>query len=115
MKLDHEGHDDEHEEADDDERGEGTHREPDDSGAVTVLDFLTREGCPLCDDARSLLEPAARRAGIAVRIVDIDLDLDLPAEFDDRVPVVRDGASGVVLAEGRIDAADVALAVAFCS
>ena len=76
-----------------------------------MLDFLTRTGCPLCDDARRLLEPAAREAGIEVRVIDIDLDFDLRSEFDHRVPVIRDAATGTVLAEGRIDADDVSRTV----
>ncbi len=60
------------------------------------LQFLTREGCHLCDDALLLLR------GVPLEVIDIDNDPALHAEFDERVPVVRDGATGNVLVEGRI-------------
>ncbi len=60
------------------------------------LQFLTREGCHLCDDALLLLR------GVPLEVIDIDNDPALHAEFDERVPVVRDGATGNVLVEDRI-------------
>ena len=51
------------------------------------LQFLTREGCHLCDDALLLLQ------GVPLDVIDIDKDPALHAEFDERVPVVRDGAT----------------------
>ena len=60
------------------------------------LQFLTREGCYLCDDALLLLQ------GVPLEVIDIDNDPALHAEFDERVPVVRDGATGNVLLEGKI-------------
>ncbi len=60
------------------------------------LQFLTREGCHLCDDALRLLQ------GVPLEVIDIDDDPALHAEFDERVPVVRDAATGTVLLEGKI-------------
>ena len=66
------------------------------SPAVTArLQFLTREGCHLCDDAFLLLQ------GVALEVIDIDNDSALHAEFDERVPVVRDAVTGTVLLEGK--------------
>jgi len=59
------------------------------------LQFLTREGCHLCDDALLLLQ------GVPLDVIDIDKDPALHAEFDERVPVVRDGATGNVFLEGK--------------
>ncbi len=59
------------------------------------LQFLTREGCHLCDDALLLLQ------GVPLEVIDIDKDPALHAEFDERVPVVRDGDTGNVLLEGK--------------
>ncbi len=59
------------------------------------LQFLTREGCHLCDDALLLLR------GVPLEVIDIDNDPALHAEFDERVPVVRDSATGNVLLEGK--------------
>ncbi len=56
---------------------------------------MTREGCHLCDEAFLLLQ------GVALEVIDIDNDPALHAEFDERVPVVRDAATGNVLLEGK--------------
>lgn len=67
-----------------------------------TLQFLTRDGCHLCEEAFEMLAGRAGSAGITVAVLDIDEDQALFEEFDLRVPVIRD-ASGVVLAEGVID------------
>ena len=59
------------------------------------LQFLTREGCHLCDDALLLLQ------GVPLDVIDIDNHPALHAEFDERVPVVRDAVAGIVLLEGK--------------
>ncbi len=59
------------------------------------LQFLTREECHLCDDALLLLQ------GVPLEVIDIDNDPALHAEFDERVPVVRDAVTGTVLLEGK--------------
>ncbi len=51
--------------------------------------LYTRQNCPLCDEAKSVLV----RAGISPREVDIDLDPELLRRFNDDVPVIYvDGA-----------------------
>ncbi len=60
--------------------------------------FYTRQGCPLCDKGMV----AARAVfGDSIAVVDIDLDLSLLAEYNDRVPVIAT-ESGEVIAEGAI-------------
>lgn len=59
---------------------------------------MTRQGCHLCDDALELLD------GIALDIIDIDEDPKLLAEYDKRVPVLLDPATGSVLMEGEFSA-----------
>ena len=67
------------------------------SPAVTAgLQFLTRKGCHLCEEALVLLQ------GVSLEVIDIDDDPALHAEFDERVPVVRDAATGTILLEGKI-------------
>lgn len=61
------------------------------------LEFLTRRGCHLCDEALDIVH----RLGINAAIVDVDLDLALLEEFDHRVPVLRDSHTGRIIAEGR--------------
>jgi hypothetical protein len=70
--------------------------------SVSVVKFLTRTGCLLCDEARPLVLAAAKRLSIEVVEVDIDDDDDLVMEFGLRVPVVI-RADEKVLAEGVIE------------
>ena len=58
-----------------------------------------------------MVTAAARRHGVSVVLVDVDRDPELRARFDERVPAVRDGATGAVLAEGVIDPAGAEAAV----
>ncbi len=64
--------------------------------------FYTRAGCHLCDKALSDLEPLAKRHGVDIEIVDIDLDLSMLERYDHRVPVIE-GLDGSVLDEGIVD------------
>ncbi len=64
--------------------------------------FLTRPGCHLCDEARPLVQRAARRVGVEVDEANIDLDDELVARYGLRIPVVL-GPGDVVVAEGVID------------
>jgi len=66
------------------------------------VQFLVREGCHLCDEARPIVLAAARRSGVEVVEVDVDGDDRLVAEFGLRIPVVL-GPGDEVLAEGVID------------
>jgi hypothetical protein len=80
----------------------------DDSGAgpgagQSHLTFLTRRGCPLCDET---LEVVLRHASGSVVVVDIDLDLDLLARYNELVPVLV-GTDGSVLATGPLSSSEV--------
>ncbi|MFV1962250.1 MAG: glutaredoxin family protein [Acidimicrobiia bacterium] len=63
--------------------------------------FLTRPDCHLCDDARPLVEWAARHTSVALDEIDIDRDDHLLSLYGMRIPVVL-GPSEEVLAEGAI-------------
>lgn len=65
-----------------------------------MIELLTRDGCRLCEPVEAVVKRWTRRLGLGLRVVDVDLDLNLIAEYGDRVPVVRDWA-GTVLAEGN--------------
>jgi glutaredoxin len=52
------------------------------------VQLLTRAGCHLCAAAEETLTRVAGEAGLPVELVDVDADLDLQAEYGDRVPVV---------------------------
>ena len=71
----------------------------DDSGRRTVR-FLTRRNCQICDEALPGIQSWSERLGLALEVVDVDLSLELLADYDHRVPVVLD-AAGEVLLEGR--------------
>ncbi len=59
----------------------------------------TRRGCPLCDKG---IARARRVFGEdSVRLVDVDLDLDLLERYTDRVPVVET-EDGIVIDEGLV-------------
>lgn len=66
------------------------------------IQFVTRTGCHLCDQAEPVVRAVAGRLGVAVKILDIDSDDDLIRRYSLRVPVVLD-ADGAVVAEGLID------------
>ncbi|MBI4567606.1 MAG: glutaredoxin family protein [Planctomycetes bacterium] len=53
-----------------------------------VIEFYTRAGCRLCDQALPLVEREARRLGFTVRVRDVDADPDLAREYGLAVPVV---------------------------
>jgi hypothetical protein len=66
------------------------------------MKFITRKDCHLCEEAWLIVAEVAKRSGVDVEIVDVDLAAELVGEYRDRVPVVI-GPSGTVLAEGRMD------------
>ncbi len=68
--------------------------------AAIVL--YTRQGCHLCDDAKAMLESAARRHPLVLQAVDVDTDPDLVARSGLEVPVVM--IDGCVRFRGRINA-----------
>ncbi|HSG79372.1 MAG TPA: glutaredoxin family protein [Acidimicrobiia bacterium] len=76
------------------------------AGSITLL---TRPGCELCHEALGHLRPWADRLRLEVREVDIDGDRDLTRQFGFRIPVFLDD-SGRVLAEGRIEGRQAAVA-----
>jgi hypothetical protein len=73
---------------------------------VKTVRFLTRQGCPVCDEAYQVVAPLAAKRGIAVDVHDVDLDLRLLGRYDHRVPVLLDPTTGNVLAEGHIGRRD---------
>jgi glutaredoxin len=69
---------------------------------VPSITFYTRVGCQLCDKALEQLEPLARRHGVDIETIDIDLDLELLERYDHRVPVIET-ADGSVIDEGIVE------------
>jgi glutaredoxin len=52
------------------------------------LTLLSRTGCHLCDDARTILAGVAAEKGLAWDEIDVDAVEQLADEYGDRVPVV---------------------------
>ncbi|MGY1806753.1 glutaredoxin family protein [Blastococcus sp. SYSU D00669] len=55
---------------------------------MSRLQLLTRAGCHLCEEAAATLAQVAAEAGLVPATVDVDADMELQAEYGDRVPVV---------------------------
>jgi glutaredoxin len=60
------------------------------------VELITRRGCHLCDDALELLQSM----GVEPELRDVDLNSQLFADYDFRVPVVL--VEGRVVGEGRL-------------
>ena len=52
------------------------------------LTLVSRDYCHLCHDMEAALAPLAVEFGVAVRVVDVDVDPDLEALYDELVPVL---------------------------
>jgi thioredoxin reductase (NADPH) len=55
------------------------------------LTLLSRRYCHLCHDMEVALAPLTAEFGIAVKVVDVDSDPFLEAEYDELVPVLLHG------------------------
>ena len=75
-------------------------------GPVTLY---TRAGCPLCDEARALLDTLAERLGFSIEAVDVDADLELRARYNYAVPVIAAAGEEVARAPIRAAALEAAL------
>ena len=75
-------------------------------GPVTLY---TRADCPLCDEARVLLDALAERLGFTIEAVDIDANRELRARYNYAVPVVAVGGEEVGRAPIRAAALETAL------
>lgn len=56
---------------------------------MSAIRFYTTSGCHLCDEARALLEPVARRRGLAVECIDIMDDPAAEAAYATAIPVIE--------------------------
>ena len=75
-------------------------------GPVTLY---TRADCPLCDEARALLDALAERLGFSIDAIDIDADRELRARYNYAVPVIAAGGEEVARAPIRAAALEAAL------
>jgi glutaredoxin len=56
--------------------------------APVRVEFYTREGCCLCDDALNALENARRRYLFDLDVIDVDRAADLQQKYGSLVPVI---------------------------
>ncbi|MDE2668271.1 MAG: glutaredoxin family protein [Chloroflexota bacterium] len=75
-------------------------------GPVTLY---ARADCPLCEEARALLDELAERLGFAIEAVDIDGDRELRARYNYAVPVIAVGGEEVARAPIRVAPLEAAL------
>lgn len=64
--------------------------------------LYTRDGCHLCDIARTTVQNVCAEAGVEWREVDIDTDPRLREKYGEEIPVVL--ADGATVGFWRIDA-----------
>lgn len=57
------------------------------SAAAPRITLLSRPGCHLCDDARSVIERVAADLGVAFEERDITLSADDLAQYSEMIPV----------------------------
>lgn len=57
------------------------------AGERPRIRLLTREDCPLCDEAEAVLRDLRREVAFTLDLVDVDGDADLRRAYGDRVPV----------------------------
>jgi glutaredoxin len=65
------------------------------------VDFYTRNGCCLCDEALHLIETAGKRYPIELSLIDVDQDPALCKQHGNCVPVVA--VNGRVRFHGRVN------------
>jgi len=52
------------------------------------IEIYSRPGCHLCDDAKAVIEPFARRYSIDLIVTDVDTDEELRQAYGSEIPVV---------------------------
>lgn len=66
-----------------------------------IIDFYTRPGCHLCDDARKVLDPMTKELSLPVQERNIDMSDEWTEKYGLMIPVVE--IEGEVLAYGHIE------------
>ena len=83
---------------------------PTDAALPVRVVLYGRDGCHLCDQARTMLERVREETGEGFVEVDVDVDPDLRERYGELVPVVT--VDGVQQGYWRIEAARVRAALA---
>ncbi|UUY02762.1 glutaredoxin family protein [Svornostia abyssi] len=56
--------------------------------SIRTVTMYGRDGCHLCDDARTQLAGLAAELGFSIEEIDIETDDDLHARYLERIPVI---------------------------
>lgn len=72
-------------------------------GTPARVEFYTRAGCCLCDEAYELIEHARRNYSFDLQIIDVDQSAELRDKFGTKVPVLL--VNGRERFHGRINEA----------
>ena len=56
---------------------------------MPTLTLYGKPGCHLCDDARAVVERVTAGRDVALRQVDVSLDVALYARYGERIPVLE--------------------------
>jgi glutaredoxin len=59
-----------------------------DPRSLIRIDIYSRPGCHLCHEARERIKSVTRGRNVAIRMIDIDRDPALEAEYRTTIPVV---------------------------
>lgn len=68
---------------------------------MMIVQFYTRPNCPLCEDARLMLELVKEDVFLNIEEINIEDNDDIHEKYLLRIPVIEQ--DGVVIQEGRID------------
>ena len=66
------------------------------------IEIYSRPGCHLCDEAKAVIEPFARRYGLELTVTDVDSNSDLRAAYGTEIPVIL--INGTEAFRHRVDA-----------
>jgi glutaredoxin len=56
---------------------------------MTTITIYSRQGCHLCEEARSTLESMREELNFEIKVIDIDQDAELIKLYSDQVPVIH--------------------------
>ncbi|WP_342543122.1 glutaredoxin family protein [Paenisporosarcina sp. FSL H8-0542] len=65
------------------------------------VQFYSRPNCPLCEDARMMLQLVKEDVELHIEEINIEDNDDIHEKYLLRIPVIE--SNGVVIQEGRID------------
>ena len=77
------------------------------SPLIPTLSFYVRDGCTLCDEARTELQAVLEERVLrgdpiaSVRFVDVDTDWELKSRYGDLLPVIAMNGNELTLVMGR--------------